>query len=226
VAKNQQFRRILLAAAMTTFQVGVLLAANPGLRSSEPPTQREVNVYLENIPDLSWDVEKGSKPDGGWQGPRNWPDSKGKTITSQIFSAIRVKLIWVTLHHERTAFQDGTIIVKFSARTPIDLRPRALALSFPFEGIHAQVFYDRVQQRVRPVLVPTLLGHVLAHEIAHLLEGSDGHSDRGIMKACWGLSDYDQMAWGTLTFTGFDIRLIYDGLDARSKRLTRPSTTD
>jgi hypothetical protein len=208
VAKNQQFRRILLAAAMTSFQVGVLPAVNPGLRSGEPPTQREVNVYLENIPDVSWDVDKA------------------KTITSQIFSAIRVKLIWVTLHHERTAFQDGTIIVKFSARTPIDLRPRALALSFPFEGIHAQVFYDRVQQRVRPVLVPTLLGHVLAHEIAHLLEGSDGHSDRGIMKACWGLSDYDQMAWGTLTFTGFDIRLIYDGLDARSKRLTRPSTTD
>ena len=86
MAKNQQFRRILLAAAMTSFQVGVLLAANPGLRSSEPPTQREVNVYLENIPDVSWDVDKA------------------KTITSQIFSAIRVKLIWVTLHHERTAF--------------------------------------------------------------------------------------------------------------------------
>jgi hypothetical protein len=193
---------------MTTFQVGVLLAANPGLRSSEPPTQREVNVYLENIPDLSWDVEKA------------------KTITSQIFSAIGVKLIWVTLHHERTAFQDGTIIVKFSVKTPIDFRPRALALSFPFEGIHAQVFYDRVQQRVRAALVPTLLGHVLAHEIAHLLERTDVHSDKGIMKACWGLSDYDQMAWGTLTFTGFDIRLIYDGLDARSKRLTQPSTTD
>jgi hypothetical protein len=208
VAKNQQFRRILLAAAMTSFQVGVLLAANPGLRSGEPPTQREVNVYLENIPDLSWDVEKA------------------KTFTSQIFSAIRVKLIWVTLHHERTAFQGGTIIVKFSAKTPIDFRSRALALSFPFEGIHARVFYDRVQQRVRAALVPTLLGHVLAHEIAHLLEKTDVHSDKGIMKACWGLSDYDQMAWGTLTFTGFDIRLIYDGLDARSKRLTQPSTTD
>jgi hypothetical protein len=45
------------------------------------------------------------------------------------------------------------------------------------------------------------------------------------MKACWGLSDYDQMAWGTLTFTDFDIRLIYDGLDARSKRLTQSSAT-
>ena len=117
----------------------------------------------------------------------SWDVEKAKTITSQIFSAIRVKLIWVDLHHERTAFQDGTIIVKFSAKMPIDFRPRALAQSFPFEGIHAQVFYDRVQQRVRAALVPALLAHVLAHEIAHLLERTDVHSDKGIMKACWGL---------------------------------------
>jgi hypothetical protein len=207
VETNQKFRRILLATAMTTIQIGVAPAAHPRPPSAEPPTQRVVNVYLENIPDVSWDLEKA------------------KTITSQIFSAIRVKLIWVTLHHERTAFQDGTIIVKFSAKTPIGFRPRALGLSFPFEGIHAQVFYDRVQQRVRPALVPALLAHVLAHEIAHLLERTDVHSDKGIMKACWGLSDYDQMAWGPLTFADFDIRLIYDGLDARSKRLTQSSTT-
>jgi len=202
---NQKLRRILLATAMTSFQVGVLLAANQGLRSAEPPPQRVVNVYLENIPDVFWDAEGA------------------KATTSQIFSSIGVKLVWVDFHDKR--IEAGTIIVKFSAKTPIDFHPRALALSFPFEGIHAQVFYDRVQQRVRPALVSALLAHVLAHEIAHLLERTDVHSDKGIMKACWGLSDYDQMAWGTLTFTDFDIRLIYDGLDARSKRLTQPSTT-
>jgi hypothetical protein len=193
---------------MTTFQVGVLLAANPGLRSTEPPTQRVVNVYLENIPDVFSNVEGA------------------KAIASQIFSSIGLNVIWVDFHDVRTASQEGTIIVKLSAKTPIDFRPRALAQSFPFEGIHAQVFYDSVQQRVRAALVPTLLGHVLAHEIAQLLERTDVHSDKGIMKACWGSSDYDQMAWGALTFTDFDIRLIYDGLDARSKRLTQPSATD
>jgi hypothetical protein len=192
---------------MTSLQVGVLLAVNPGLRSTEPPTRRVVNVYLENIPDVFSNVEGA------------------KAIASQIFSSIGVKVIWVDFHDVRTASQEGTIITKLSAKTPIDFQPRALALSFPFEGIHAQVFYDRVQQRVRPALVPTLLGHVLAHEIAHLLERTDVHSDKGIMKACWGLSDYDQMAWGTLNFTGFDIRLIYDGLDSRSRRLTQSSTT-
>jgi hypothetical protein len=207
VEANLEFLRILLATAMISTQIGVPLAANPRPLSAEPPTQRVVNVYLENIPDVSWDVEKA------------------KTITPQIFSAIRVKVIWVDFHHERTASQDGTIIVQFSEKTPIDFRPLALALSLPFEGIHAQVFYDRVKQRVRPALVSALLAHVLAHEIAHLLERTDVHSDKGIMKACWGLNDYDQMAWGTMTFTDFDIRLIYDGLDARSRRLTQTSAT-
>jgi hypothetical protein len=69
------------------------------------------------------------------------------------------------------------------------------------------VFYDRVQQRVRQALVSALLAHVLAHEITHLLERSDGHSDRGIMKVCWGLGDYNQMARGPLTFTDVDVYL-------------------
>ena len=47
---------------------------------------------------------------------------------------------------------------------------------------------------VIPSLVPALLGHVLAHEIAHLLEGTDLHSDSGIMKARWNSSDYE-MRW-------------------------------
>jgi hypothetical protein len=147
-----------------------------------------------------------------------------KAITSQIFSSIGVKVIWVDFHDERTAPQDGTIIVKFSAKTPLDFQPRALALSFPFEGIHAQIFYDRVRQSVRPALVSALLAHVLAHEITHLLEGSDGHSQRGIMKACWGLGDYDQMARGPLTFTDLDVYLIYAGLNARFERLTHSPT--
>jgi hypothetical protein len=168
--------------------------------STEPPTQRVVNVYLENIPDVFSNVEEA------------------KAITSQIFSSIGVKVIWVDFHDVGTTSQKGTIIVKFSAKTPIDFQPRALALSFPFEGIHAQVFYDRVRQRVRPALVSALLAHVLAHEITHLLERSDGHSDRGIMKACWGLSDYDQMARGPLKFTDLDVYLIYTGLDTGSER--------
>ena len=81
MATNQQFRRILLAAAMTTFQVGVLLAANPGLRSTEPPTQRVVNVYLENIPDVFSNVEGA------------------KAIASQIFSSIGLNVIWVDFRY-------------------------------------------------------------------------------------------------------------------------------
>ena len=199
---NQQLRRIMLATAMASIRIG-LLAANERLPSPEPATQRVVNVYLEKIPDVFWNL------------------ARTKTITSQIFSSIAVKLIWVDLHNERTAHQDGTIVVKFSAKTPIDFHPRALALSSPFEGVHAQVFYDRVQRSVGPGLVSALLAHVLAHEITHLLERIDAHSDRGIMKASWDLSDYDQMAKGRLTFTDVDVHLIYAGIDARLKSLNQ-----
>ena len=187
---NQQFSRILLATAMASIRIGLLFAGNEQLGSVKPATQRVVNVYLENIPEMHWAVEKA------------------KAITTHIFSPIGVKLIWVDLHHERTASQDDTIIVKFSMATPIDFRPRALAQSFPYEGIRIQVFYDRVRQMVIPSLVPALLGHVLAHEIAHLLEGTDLHSDSGIMKARWDASDYDEMARELLTFTDLDICVV------------------
>jgi hypothetical protein len=209
VETNQQLRRILLATLMTSIRISVLPASNLRLPSDEPPTQRVVNVYVENIPDAFGNVEGA------------------KAITSQIFSAIRVKLVWVDFHDERRASQDGTIIVKVSAKTPIDYQPHALALSFPYEGIHAQVFYDRVRERVRPAVVPALVAHVLAHEITHLLERTNVHSDRGIMKARWDLSDYDEMARIPLTFTDLDVRLICAGLDARSKGLIcRPIRTN
>ena len=127
---NQQFRRILLATAMAGIRIGPLLAANGQLRSTELATQRVVNVYLENIPELAWTMERA------------------KAITTHIFSAIGVKLTWVDRHQAGAASQDGTITVKVSTATPTDFRPRALAQSFPYEGTHAKVFYDRVRQTV------------------------------------------------------------------------------
>ena len=204
---NQRLRRILIAAAMTSIVSGVLQGANPQLPSTELPTERFVHVCLENVFDTS--------SNGG----------ESKTITSHIFAAIGVKLIWVDCHGKRAASRDGTIIVNFSAATPIDLKPGALGLSFPFEGTHARVFCDRIRRSaalsivggVRPSMVSILLGHVVAHEITHLLEGTNVHSNSGIMKASWDASDYDQMARRTLTFTDRDVRLIYAGLDARSR---------
>ena len=199
---TNQLRRILLATAMAGIRSSLLLTANEQLRSTEPPTQRVVNIYLENIPIVTVPLTI----------------ERAKAITTHIFSAIGVKPIWVGLHDEYRASRDGTIIVKFSTATPTDFRPLAVAQAFPYQGTRIQVFYDRVRERVTPDMVPTLLGYVLAHEIAHVLEGMDVHSDKGIMKARWELSDYDQMARERLTFTDRDIRFIYAGLDARSKR--------
>ena len=59
-----------------------------------------------------------------------------------------------------------------------------------------------------------LLAHVLAHEISHILQGTDQHSARGVMKALWDINDYLRMARHPLPFTDLDIQLIYRGLGA------------
>lgn len=192
--------RILAAVPIAIVWTGSALPASapPGL--AEPSRPRTVPIYVENIPHMSLDLKKA------------------RIIVSQIYSTINVRLIWLDSYNERTLAQDGTIIVKLSEETPKDFQPGALAVSFPYEGIHAKVLYDRVRQMVIPERVPILLAHVLAHELAHLLGATDAHSATGIMKVCWNGSDYDQMAQKHLTFTDFDVHLIYAGLDARASR--------
>lgn len=68
---------------------------------------------------------------------------------------------------------------------------------------------------MQPPVVPYLLAHVLAHEIAHIIEGTNRHSDGGVMKAHWDLIDLHQMYRKPLPFTEFDVVLIHKGLEAR-----------
>jgi len=182
--------------------IWLLPAGSALLRAAQPPGERAVAIYLENIPQLPWDLERT------------------KAITSHIFLAIHVKVAWIDFHLQRTAPQDGTIVVNFRMGTPIVFQPHALARSYPYEGTHVEVFYDRVQQLATANRISVLLAYVLAHEIAHVLEGTVAHSRTGIMKAGWDVGDFDQMAQGNLAFTDPDIHLIYAGLDARATRMT------
>ena len=81
------------------------------------------------------------------------------------------------------------------------------------------MFYDRVQEAVRPAIIPYLLAHVLVHEIAHMLQGTGHHEDNGVMKRRWNTSDYTQMDWQPLAFSEFDITLIHQRIDTRASRL-------
>lgn len=57
-------------------------------------------------------------------------------------------------------------------------------------GTLATVFVDRVQSLVQSQADPwAMVGRVMAHEIGHLLLGSTSHSDTGLMREIWTLSE-------------------------------------
>jgi hypothetical protein len=140
-------------------------------------------------------------------------DSAAAKATSMFLSA-GVKLDW----HGEAGFCKGNpaaMVVRFTTSTPKAFHPGALAYALPYEGVHIQMFYDRIAQS-DPDLVPSLMASVIVHEITHILQGIDRHSTGGIMKAVWTSSDYTQMKHGMLRFTAMDVEMIRDGFAART----------
>jgi hypothetical protein len=135
---------------------------------------------------------------------------------SSMFLSAGVKLEW---HGEASLCQGNrdAMVLSFITSTPKAFHPGALAYALPYEGVHIQVFYDRIAQSY-PDLVPSLMAHVMVHEITHILQGINRHSAGGIMKPLWTSSDYTQMRRGQLWFTAGDIQLIHDGFAARAAR--------
>jgi hypothetical protein len=110
---------------------------------------------------------------------------------------------------------DNPIAIRMVSRAPENDHPDALAAARPFDGTRIEVFYERIRRAVDSGLVPRLLAHVLVHEITHIIEGTDSHSDFGIMKAHWDTEDYHQMMLAPLRFTDEDLQLIRNGLRSR-----------
>jgi hypothetical protein len=137
----------------------------------------------------------------------------------KLFQKIGVKIEWHT-DGRSCPVASGAIAIRLSDRTPKDRTQGALAYAMPFEGIHIVVFYDRVRERAELAQLPCLLAYVLAHEIAHMLQGTERHSENGIMKARWGRLEYLEMQRGFLVFVKDDVESIYSGLAWRERRLT------
>ena len=139
---------------------------------------------------------------------------QAETIASKMFRDIAVKLEWHEAGHFCQAHRNQVIAISLSTHTPRTLLPGALAYARPYEGVHIAVFYDRL---TGPNGVePALLAHVLVHEITHILQGTNRHSESGIMMARWDHDHYSRMKTKPLTFTSEDVDLIYKGLDARA----------
>jgi hypothetical protein len=117
---------------------------------------------------------------------------------SSRFLSAGVKLDWHSEASDCKGRPDA-MVVSFRAMTPKSFHPGALAYAFPYEGVHIEVFYDRIAQ-ADPALLPSLMANVIVHEMTHILQGIDRHSASGVMKALWTSSDYTLMKRGLLRF--------------------------
>jgi hypothetical protein len=142
-----------------------------------------------------------------------------------MFDKIGVRLTW----HDgqlrtRASSTEVAIQVQFGLRAPADFSSGALAHTLPFSDgpILITLLYDRIRgvASFRPNLAEAILVHVLAHEITHVLERSNRHADKGLMKGHWDTHDYDAMEKRPLEFMTVDVDLIKQGLSWL--RATRP----
>jgi hypothetical protein len=151
--------------------------------------------------------------------------SRAQALANEIFAGVGVKIDWRRGQPTRSQSRsEKPIVVEMITDTPTKLKPGALAFARPYEGVHIDVFYDRVGAATEPELTPNVLAHVLVHEITHILQGTCRHSDTGVMKARWTHTDYMEMGQKPLPFTEEDMQLIRSGWVVRATSGTPVAT--
>jgi hypothetical protein len=99
--------------------------------------------------------------------------------------------------------------------------PGALGYALPCaqKCPHVRTFYDRTEKLALGLSVGpgvgTLLGAVMAHEIGHVLLGSTEHSARGVMKARWGPTEFQELACKDRRFASTDAARLQAGASVR-----------
>jgi len=182
---------------LRTVAIAILLAGGCAFGRGNPiETREKVLVCLENPEsDLrAWGAE---------------------TMASGLLRKVGVGLEWRDSERSCKSAGPGAIVVKLMPHAASNAGPVALAYAYYREGVHIEVFLDRISKFPADFQI-LLLAHVLVHEITHILQGISRHSATGMMKAQWNSDDYYEMRSHPLRFTPEDIRLIHEGLAARS----------
>jgi hypothetical protein len=143
---------------------------------------------------------------------------RAQVLANEIFAGAGVEVDW---HRYRpfpsNSWRKSSILVEMCTNTPRHRLPGALAFAVPDAGGHITVFYDRIKGAAQFEFTEVpLLAHVFVHEIAHILEGSEKHSDGGVMKATWSQKDIRSMRWRPLVFGQEDVKAIKAGLGERA----------
>jgi len=137
--------------------------------------------------------------------------AQAQGLTAQMFAGIGVKIDW--RGGRPLAGQKRAIEIEMVGNAPKSLPPGAMASAMPYEGVHIQIFWDRIKRPPSPYRV---LAHVMVHEITHILEGVARHSAEGIMKARWSDDDFGAIGITPLSFAPEDVLMIHDGLKTRN----------
>jgi hypothetical protein len=146
----------------------------------------------------------------------NKPIGPAEQVAASIFAGVGISVTW---HRgEPAPGPPGSVVVRvdLSEDTPANCPLDTLALAHPYAGADKgiTVFYKKLRQMAETVVPEQLLlGHVLAHEIGHVLEGSDRHSQEGVMKAHWSYKDLYSMQDAPLRFAPEDADLLRRGLE-------------
>jgi hypothetical protein len=138
-----------------------------------------------------------------------------ESMASGMLKKVGVGLQWRNSERACQSAGPGAIVVKLLPHAASNAGRVALAYAYYREGVHIEVFLDRISTFPSD-LQTLLLAHVLVHEITHILQGISRHSATGMMKAQWDSDDYYEMRSHPLRFTPEDIRLIHAGLAARA----------
>ncbi len=173
-----------------TVLVGVLAAPTAEADSRETLSLRVLVVNQAGVPDATL--------------------REAELHATRTFSAVGIALLWTNTKpaepYDEAAAQ-ARIVIAPDSRVKRD--PRRLATAHT-DSMAAYVFYKRITALAayNGADGAALLGHVIAHEIGHLLLPADSHSSRGLMRAEWDRTQFDDMAKGLLTFVPKQVQLI------------------
>jgi len=183
---------------------GILAAVTIAPGSASKPADVTVYVNGENTPPSAVDF-------------------RARTTVTWMFARAGVRLAWRG-GEPKTGVRSASLVtvqIRFTREAPAEAIRGALAYALPFgrEGATIFVMYGRIRTAaVRSNLEPPILAHVLAHEIGHVLQGTNRHSETGVMKTQWNDYDYAAMEQKPLEFTPHDVTLIQNGLNAKKAR--------
>jgi hypothetical protein len=125
---------------------------------------------------------------------------------ARVYDAIGVRVEWDhAAHHADEGAALHVILVAHEAGDLRRTRDSVMAATlWTARGTPVvYVFYRRVEAEAAryAVSVALVLACALSHELGHVLMPERGHSQEGLMRACWGRDDFHRADQGQLRFS-------------------------